>query len=117
LALVLLGTIIGFTPTYQRYAEQLAWQGFEQQIRMMQHRALMRMRYDKTRHYLYLAGTTVQLDNGIAISLPDGWHIAQACQIEISRAHLQAGKVQLMNQTKRKAVVFQLGGGTFDIQG
>lgn len=116
LVLVVMCAFSVLTPVYQEYTDKIIWQGFEHQIRVMQHRALMRLRYDTSRRYLYLTDRFIQLDDGLRVSLPAGWRIETPGRIEISRVHPQAGKIQLINQKHRKEVVFQLGGGTFDIQ-
>lgn len=116
-ALMLIATIGILTPSVSNYGEKIQWQCFTRQLHQLQQRALA---YNKKSHHaqvILFSDTTMRLAKGTPITLPAGWSCLRPYHIPISHWSPKSGTVVLVNKQQRKSIVFQVGGGTFDIQG
>lgn len=112
--LVVLSMLGGMAPLLDQHVDRLRWRNVERQIRLLRHRGL-NMNKRQTNE-LRLSGDGFALNDEAQIKLPPGWFVVNRTHIKLSYRKPQSGTVYLTNGTQDKRLVFQVGGGTFDIQ-
>lgn len=112
--LVILSILGGIAPLLDQHLERLRWRNVERQIRLLRYRGLNMNKWQKNE--LWLSGDGFALNDEPQIKLPPGWWVVNRTQIKLSYRTPQSGTVYLTNGTQDKRLVFQVGGGTFDIQ-
>jgi len=116
IALIILGGLLGLTPMLLQNWEQIAWKQVEKQLRLMQYRAFAREHEFNWGSILFVEQNKFCLNKGPVSYFPSGWVAVDNYRIRLSERSTKAGTIYLRKDKKLKKIVFQVGGGTFDIQ-
>lgn len=115
--LLILATLGVITPKFTDHLEKMRWHHFEQQVRFLQYRAFQNEYVINNYKLLIVEKNQLWVNKEEKIQMPNGWYANRNYRLKMSRFAPKAATIYLTNGVQKKRLVFQVGGGTFDIQG
>lgn len=114
--IIVLMSFACLAPNISNQLNKLQWHRFEQQVRFLQHHARQQEQLYQQASKLWVRGNQIGVNHLYPVEMPIGWYAKTSHVLKISRRASQAGTVYLTNGVQTKRLVFQVGGGTFDLQ-